>query len=432
MAWTSDPPRHAYVWAWLPGRTEPVLAGQVAAVAPPAGAVVGRASASRTRYRFAYSRTYLERPEAISLYTPELPLDHGWVEPGVDMPMAGCLRDASPDSWGQRVIIDRLTGVRGPDAAAVVLDDLTYLLESGSNRIGGLDFQASATEYVPRNVSATLDELHQAAQALEDGTMNEALALALVHGTAVGGARPKVLVNDGDAQYIAKLSTASDTYANVKAEALGLELARRVGIDVPDSFVTRSLGRDVLMVRRFDRPADGTRRLLISALTMQGFADQMGARWSSYPEMLDVLRRYAPSGVGLGERVLQRVCLNVLITNIDDHARNHAAFWDGTHLELTPAYDLCPHLRINYETRQAMDVGRAPNTSTQGPRESTRTTIVNAAEDYGVSRERAAELFDQQVETIQECLDDVIAQVGLSSAEAQIVRRSIVPAYALT
>lgn len=165
---------------------------------------------------------------------------------------------------------------------------------------------------------------------------------------------------------------------------------------------------------------------------MQGFADQIGARWSSYPEMLDVLRRYAPSGVGLGERVLQRVCLNVLITNIDDHARNHAAFWDGTHLELTPAYDLCPHLRFNYETRQAMDVGRAPSTSTQGPRESTRTTIVNAAEDYGVSREYAAELFDRQVETIQECLDDVIALVGLSTGEAQVVRRSIVPEYALS
>ncbi|MHB1166797.1 MAG: type II toxin-antitoxin system HipA family toxin [Candidatus Nanopelagicales bacterium] len=432
MAWTSDPPRHAYVWAWLPGHTEPVLAGQVAAIRGPAGARVGRAAADRTRYRFAYSSAYLDRADAISLYTPELPLVRGWTEPGVDMPMAGCLRDASPDSWGQRVIIDRLTGVRGPDAADIVLDDLTYLLESGSNRIGALDFQSSATEYVPRDASATLDELHGAAQALQDGTINDDLALALAHGTAVGGARPKVLITDNDAQYIAKLSTSSDQYANVKAEALGLELARRVGIEVPEAYITESLGRDVLMVRRFDRHGDGTRRMLISGLTMQGFADQIGARWSSYPDMLDVLRHYAPSGTGLGEQVLERICLNVLITNIDDHARNHAAFWDGTHLQLTPAYDLCPHLRGNYETRQAMDIGRAPNAQSQGPRNSTRSTIIAAAEDYGVSTERATDIFDRQVEIIRESLDDVVAQVRLTDGEAKVVRRSITADYTLT
>ena len=136
--------------------------------------------------------------------------------------------------------------------------------------------------------------------------------------------------------------------------------------------------------------------------------------------------------MGLGERMLARVCLNVLITNIDDHARNHAAFWDGTYLELAPAYDLTPNLRGNYETRQAMDIGRTPDSRTQGQRASTRTTIVNAAEEYGVSRKRAAEIFDQQVEIIRESLNDVVEQVELTASEARVIRRSIVPDYALT
>ena len=37
-----------------------------------------------------------------------------------------------------------------------------------------------------------------------------------------------------------------------------------------------------------------------------------------------------------------RMVFNVLCGNSDDHARNHAAFWDGTTLSLTPAYDIAP------------------------------------------------------------------------------------------
>ena len=127
------------------------------------------------------------------------------------MTIAGVLKDASPDSWGQRVIITRLTGTRGIAAADVELDTLTYLLESGSNRIGGLDLQSSAETYMARSSGASLLELHTAAQDL----------------------------------------------------------------------VATAGGRDVLLVRRFDRPGDGTRRMMVSAMTMLGFDDFLGARWSS-------------------------------------------------------------------------------------------------------------------------------------------------------
>jgi serine/threonine-protein kinase HipA len=393
--------------------------------------VAGRVSLSGDGYRFAYGESYLARPNRISLFMPELPLRSGWIDHPDDMEMAGCLWDASPDSWGQRVIVTRLTGLGGADAGLVSLDKLTFLLESGSNRIGGLDFQLSATDYVPRIDSATLDELHDAANALQAGVLQPALATALVNGTAVGGARPKVLVTDGDVEYIAKLSTSTDFYPVVKAEAVGLELARRVGIEVPPSRIVTSLGRDVLLVERFDRPGGGRRRMLVSALTMLGFGDFLGARYSSYPDMLDVLRTYSASGQHLARTVFERIVFNIVIGNTDDHARNHAAFWDGEHLDLTPAYDLCPQPRSGLEANQAMDIGRARDARLQGARSSRFATCLDAAGLYALTRQQAREIVEQQVTTVREAWRDVCEEHGLTVAESNFLfERQVLNPYA--
>ncbi len=433
MASTSDRPRRAYVWVWLLGRTEPVFAGALEPA--PRRTARPRSAQGGGPFRFAYSPTYLDRADAVSLYAPELPLTAGWQEPGDDRSMAGCLRDGSPDSWGQRVIDGRLAGMRGSAASGLEVDDLTYLLESGSNRIGALDFQASHTEFVPRQTNATLDELHEAAQALENGTITPELAIALTDGTAVGGARPKVIVSGDDGrEYIAKFSLSTDPYPVVKAEAVGMDLARRVGVPVPHTEVVQSLGRDVLLVERFDRPGNKTRRMVVSALTLLGFSDFLGARWSSYADFLDQLHRLAAPGAGsLGAAVLERIILNILIGNTDDHARNHAVFWDGHHVELTPAYDLCPQLRTGWEANQAMDIGRAPSAVTQGTRASNRSTVIAAAPDYGLTSAGAADMFDRQVDIIQQQWPDAADAAQLTKRDAeQLFGHQILNGYALT
>lgn len=404
-------PSDAYVWAWLPGSSEPV--------------VVGRLQCLGGKYRFAYGQVYLTRPDAISLYEPELPLRNGWIDPPEDMSMAGCLWDASPDAWGQRVIIAKLTGQQGRAAELVDLDRLTCLLESGSNRIGGLDFQSSPDVYVQRADGATLDDLHAAAVDLEAGELNPALADALVHGTSVGGARPKVTLTDGDTHLIAKLSMSTDTYPVVKAEAAGLELARRVGLDVPPSRLTISLGREVLLVKRFDRLAGGHRRMIVSGLTMLGFGDFLGARYSSYPELLDVVNSRSARDEGAGRELFKRVVFNIAIGNTDDHARNHAAFWDGEHLELTPAYDLTPQPRSGREARQSMDIGR------NGTRDSTFAACIAAAHDYGLAPQEAREIVAHQVETISESWAEVCEISRLTQVERDaIYGRQILNPYA--
>jgi serine/threonine-protein kinase HipA len=177
---TSDgPDTEAFVWIWLPGETAPVVAGKL--------------TADGAHLVFNYGKSYLARDNAIALYDPELPLQAGLIPllPGLSMP--ACIRDASPDAWGRRVIINKKLGVKGTNTDTQPLDELTYLLESSSDRIGALDFQRSATSYVPRGTgNAALDEFVQAAEFVEKGLpLSTELDQALQHGTSLGGARPK-------------------------------------------------------------------------------------------------------------------------------------------------------------------------------------------------------------------------------------------------
>ena len=195
---TSEP-QEAFVWVWLPGAEDPVVAGRLDVV----GDIVA----------FTYGRSYLERDERIALYLPELPLRRGRIMPLVGM-IAGCIADAAPDSWGRRVILNRRIGRQAVDTTDLNL--LTYLLESGTDRIGALDFQASSTKYVPRSQGeaqlSELARLAESAQKVEEGIpLSPTLDQALLHGSSVGGARPKVLLSDGARRLIAKFSSTTDT-----------------------------------------------------------------------------------------------------------------------------------------------------------------------------------------------------------------------------
>ncbi|HWT89719.1 MAG TPA: HipA domain-containing protein, partial [Solirubrobacterales bacterium] len=270
---TSEP-AVAFVWVWLPGAVEPVVAGRL----DPVGPVV----------TFTYGQSYLERENVIPLYLPELPLERGPISPPVGE-IPGCIADATPDAWGQRVILHRLTG--RADAETTELGPLTYLLQSGSDRIGALDFQVSPREYVPRAMDhAGLDDLAEAAERVEQGLpLPPELDQALLHGSSVGGARPKVLIDDGESKLIAKFSSTTDTYPVVKGEFVAMELARRCGIEAAPVRLTTAHGRDALLVERFDRPGGGRRRALVSALTMLGL-DEAGARYGSYADLADLVR----------------------------------------------------------------------------------------------------------------------------------------------
>ena len=156
---TSEKYREAYVWVWLPEETKPVVAG--------------RLETDNGITVFNYGRSYLERvadkPQAIPIYLPELPLQPGVLPLVQGLTIPGCIRDAAPDAWGRRVIINKLTGaVTNIDPGN--FDELTFLLESGSDRIGALDFQHSPTDYEARTShNVTMDELIESADRIEKG-----------------------------------------------------------------------------------------------------------------------------------------------------------------------------------------------------------------------------------------------------------------------
>src|SRR5579859_6651658 len=311
---TTSDPQTAFVWTWLAGAGEPV--------------VVGRIDADGPMHTFTYARSYRERSNAVPLYEPELPLVPGALRPPGGLTIAGCLRDCGPDSWGQRVILARHAGHLTSASDVSELSLLTYLLESGSERIGALDFQTSASEYVPRtSMPATLEQLMAAATDLEAGrVLPPPLAEALMRGTSIGGARPKVLLAEAGRSLIAKFSSTTDIRPVVKAEGVAMELARRVGLNVAPTQVIHIAGKDVLLVERFDRPGDGQKRHLVSALTILGLDEFTGARYGSYALLADHIRKSFTRPAATLRELFSRIVFNILVGNTDDHPRNHAAF----------------------------------------------------------------------------------------------------------
>lgn len=400
----ATPPKQCYVWIWLPGATEPVVAS--------------RLGAEGERLLFNYGRSYLARPDAIAIFERELPLRPGLLEPGPGLSAPGCIRDAAPDAWGRRVIINRLTGARRAEIDPAALPELTYLLKSGSDRIGMLDFQRSPSIYEPRlSGEASLEDLMDAANRVDLGVpLSPEIGQALFHGSSIGGARPKALLQDGGRKLIAKFTASGDVYSVVKAEFVAMRLAAAVGLNVARVELARAAGKDVLLIERFDRQRSGegwTRRGLISALTLLEL-DEMMARYASYSDLAEIIRhRFAEPRASLHE-LYGRIVFNILCGNTDDHARNHAAFWDGAALRLTPAYDICPQARAGGEAGQAMLI--------QGEDRTSRiATCLDAAHLFQLDRDRARAIAALQIETLGAAWESVCAAASMGEADRRLL-----------
>lgn len=396
----------AYVWVWLPDATEPIVAGML--------------SKQGQQLVFNYGRSYLARPDAIALYAPELPLLAGAIPLISGLNMPSCIRDASPDAWGRRVLINRKLGIQGADATQIELDELTYLLESGSDRIGALDFQRSPTHYEPRHTQEPkLEELLAAAEKVEQGfSLSPELDQALLHGTSLGGARPKVLLEDGERKFIAKFSASNDLYSVVKAEFIAMRLAHKVGLHVAPVQLRKALGKDVLLIERFDRirhDSSWRRRAMVSALTLFEL-DEMMAAYASYEKLAEIIRHRFNDAKATLRELFARIVFNILCGNTDDHARNHAAFWDGHQLALTPAYDICPQSRSGQQASQAMLIVGAD-------RSSQMATCIAAASSFLLGREEAIAIVNHQVNIIGYEWQAVCDEADLSEVDRALFWR---------
>jgi len=362
---TSEAPGECFVYITLPGETEPVTAGRFALSVDRRGVPEGR---------FVYGRSYLERPNAVALDPVELKLAPRTYATASMGGVFGALRDASPDYWGRRVI-QRHLGKAQPS-------EMDYLLYSPDDRAGALGFGLNQTPPAPkRSFNRTLDlatvqAIADAIVADEDqpaaGGGGDAVADAdhdqveklMVIGTSMGGARPKAVVEDDDGLWIAKFNRPDDTWNNARVEHAMLTLARACGLVTAESRVVDVAGRDVLLVKRFDREktdAGYRRARMVSALTLLRAEDTYQSRdkWS-YVLLAEELRRVCAEPRQSTAELFRRMCFNALISNVDDHPRNHAVLARAADWSLSPAYDLTPAVPVSLERRDlAMECGDA-------------------------------------------------------------------------
>lgn len=350
-----------YVYIVLPGETQFVTAGKFELSADRHGTPLGR---------FVYGRSYLDRPDAVPIDPVELTLGRGTFQTVALKGVFGALRDAGPDYWGRRVIEKH--------AGKPQLDELDYLLHSPDDRAGALGFGLNRTPPAPRrafNKTIALEKLQAVADAIiadEDYPTDSDAAqiddLMLV-GTSMGGARPKAVVEDDTGLWIAKFNRVDDRWNTARVEHAMLVMARSCGLLAADSKVVNIANRDVLLVRRFDRERSGDgylRARMISALTLLRAQDTYTDRdkWS-YVTLAEELRRSCADPAREASELFHRMCFNALISNTDDHPRNHAIIARGKDWALSPAYDLTPTNPVSTERRDLAlicgDMGRYAN-----------------------------------------------------------------------
>jgi serine/threonine-protein kinase HipA len=405
---TSSNDKETFVWIWLPDETKPIVAGLL--------------EADNDTLVFNYGQSYLERVNdskpAIPIYEPELPLKAGALSLPEGLTMPGCIRDAAPDAWGRRVIINKKLGLKGSGTDTAELDELTYLLESGSDRIGALDFQRSSSEYVSRAAkNVSMEELIDSAERVEKGIpLTSEFDQALFHGSSIGGARPKALIEGHGKKYVAKFSSSTDLYSVVKAEFIAMRLASLAGLDVAPVEITKTANKDVLLIERFDRVPKGqewARKSMVSALTVLGLDDMM-ARYASYETLAEIIRHRFTDPTDTLKELFSRLVFNILCGNTDDHARNHAAFWNGNKLTLTPAYDICPQGRTGNEASQAMLISDNNNLSQL-------KTCLETAHNFRLSVESARTIFEDMTAVIETNWETVCDGAELSEVDRKLL-----------
>ena len=258
--------------------------------------------------------------------------------------LPGAIRDTAPDRWGQK-LIKRAFAKSGLDRTPTEFD---YLLAiNDETRIGALrykrpgetDFDHDIEGYrVPPLIQ--LPALLDAVNAVSNDSDTDAdLRLLLNEGSPLGGARPKSAVQDGEHLAIAKFPKPDDERSIAHGEILAMMLARKAGLNVADARLQMVAAQPVSIIRRFDR-ADGHRIPFLSAMSLLGKTDGDSG---TYTDIAAMIRTHSSAPTDDLHELFRRIVFNVLISNHDDHLRNHAFLHDkGEQWRLSPAYDLNP------------------------------------------------------------------------------------------
>ena len=404
-----------YVYIQLPGTVETVPCASLKVRGVGAGSFEGT---------FTYGRKYLARHNVVALDPFHIPLSERPQKFTKLKGIPGAVRDASPDAWGRRVIQAKL------QRSEADIREMDYLLNGPDDCAGNLSFGRTVIPPAPRrpfNRTHQLADLIAAAETLEEhGRLPHEMLEDLEPGTSMGGARPKVTVEDEHSIWLAKLPEKGDRHNLQRIEYATLELARTAGLRVCGTRLERVGARDTLLLSRFDREWNPDahaywRHGFVSGLTVLDAEDgYLGRdRWS-YPLLADELRRWSVKSGDDRRELFRRMVFNAMVTNNDDHPRNHALVHTRGGWRLSPAYDILPVPMLSVERRDlALEVGRFG-------RAASLYNIFSQCETFGLTKDEALALVTDML-VIVRTWRGFFADRGVEPRSIDMLDQAILP-----
>ncbi len=365
--------------------------------------------------RFKYARAYIENPRAFALDPINLPLtaDIHTKQRTRDTPaMFGVLLDAGPDEWGRRW----LTKTRQPPPVTQV----EFLLASSGEGVGALHFTPEFGDPVratPERPFESLVHLQHIASDIESGReVDRALEPYFFHGSGIGGARPKSLIEHDGREWIAKFNRDSDLVDMCRVELASMRMARDAGIDAPEVSLTETDRGPVLLVERFDQSPNEQHHLVSVASLINKFdITEIDESTMSYPGITQLGKRIGHLTSDLGAVVFRRMLFNVAIGNTDDHLRNHAFMKQSSESDytLSPGYDIVPQISLQGSHAIAIGpFGSSPSVD----------NIQAAAKRMGVIDELAHEIGGE-VLAVTSTWRDYMTDAGLGESDLGLLER---------
>lgn len=372
------------------------------------------AEAGREHSTFQYAQSWIEHPKSFAI-APSMALDdtrkffHG------EQPLPPPIADTTPDSWGRGIIIK--------DAQQKKQDAFTefdFLTASDDfSRIGALRFRNMETgsPFLASRAEGgcaipPLLHLHQIGMdvsRMEDGDPT-ALALTRLReaGGSLGGARPKCSIIDTDGHLcIAKFTSKRDTHAVERAEVLTSRLAHLCGITVPRSRIEMSGDSPVAIIERFDRTVNHKRIPFISAQTMLSASKATGG---TYADLADAIRLHSVSPATDLTDLFRRVAFNILVSNTDDHLKNHGFLYDGKgKWRMAPAYDVNPSPHRQKTLKTAIADPQNPIASME--------LLMDYAFYFDLEKDVAAKVVSHMAKTIASQWKYLAREVGMTHME---------------
>ena len=367
---------------------------------------------------FQYGTRYAARADVVPVDPLALPLPSPDARPILyrtepDFAVFNGIRDAAPDAWGRR-LMDRAAG-------AIALDEFDYLVASGETRVGALAFgptpeggplrQTPWGDAQPPEEAIDLAEVAEAVDKLQDlQELDPHVRDLLDPGSALGGARPKAATIKDGRPWIAKFPSRGDPYSFCSVEFAAMRLAAACGLNVPRIDLTMVADKAVYLIERFDRQVNRPDRVpYVSGLTLLGAHERDFDRYS-YADLASAVRQLGTHPLTDLRELYRRMVFNILVTNDDDHLRNHGFLYDGAGWRLSPLFDVMPKPQAGSDRRLVLGVGT----------EGRLATLKNALSDvaaFGLTPEEAGGVVETLRAQVHSEWRTHFTQAGLTEPE---------------